>query len=107
MLSRRFFEWLLDHRAWVVVLGIALCAVSIYAGRNVRADYAVSQFFPVWDPERLGYEEFKDVFPKEAYGDVDKYAGLRSFAIVKGFCLRLGGLCRRLRRDLTVLRRRI
>jgi predicted RND superfamily exporter protein len=65
MLKPGFFGWLIDHRVQVAVAGLLLCAVSLHLGRGVRTDYAVEQFFPVWDPERVTYERYKSVFPKE------------------------------------------
>lgn len=47
--------------AFAVLLGI-----SGYASRNVTTDFRVEQFFPVWDPARTTYEEYKQHFTEEA-----------------------------------------
>lgn len=65
MSRARFFEWLLDHRWAVAAAGVALCAAAAYLGAGVRTDYNVEQFFPLWDPDRQTYEQYKQVFSKE------------------------------------------
>ena len=63
--SRRFFEWIVAHHRSVAVCGLLVCGIALVAARNVRTDYNVEQFFPIWDPERVAYERYKEVFPKE------------------------------------------
>jgi predicted RND superfamily exporter protein len=65
MRSKAFFDWLLRHRALVLVTILILAGVVGYGARRVRVDYGVEQFFLERGPERELYDEYKRLFPGE------------------------------------------
>ncbi len=65
MRRERFFDWLLRHRALVLVLMLIVVIVAGYGARHVRVDYGVEQFFLQRGAERVLYDEYKRLFPGE------------------------------------------
>jgi predicted RND superfamily exporter protein len=63
--AERFFGWLLRFRVPVLIGGVLCLGGLGYLGRDVKPDFSVEQFFPAWDPARVAYNEFKQVFHKE------------------------------------------
>ena len=51
-MAKRFFEFLLKVR-WYILLALPISLVVMgYLGREVKPDFSVEQFFPTWHPAR-------------------------------------------------------
>ena len=62
---RTVFAWGLEHRIGAILAMIAFtCGMGAFAV-DVRPDYSIEHFFPMWDESRVVYSRFKERFPNE------------------------------------------
>ena len=57
-----FGEWLVDHRYRVLIIALALIAVSLLGVSKVRVDTSIGNIFTPSDPSYLAYKEYLEDF---------------------------------------------
>ena len=61
----RLFEWLLDHRLFVLLAVSAVVSLSLISASGVSVDYTIEQLFPTTGEVRENFEEYRSAFPDE------------------------------------------